>query len=166
MQSQTYSSHGSRLTLTPQAVRRQGMRVGSAMSRVLSPDKPALFAEEECLWDLLPEERWEQQQQHEQQSGAAGAKTPKASATEMRLRADRAANGVAPDEGKPKLRKRRQRTRGSGTRGREEEQEGVLTETDSDDEGGGWGSGSSDGGEFEAYDLDESDEDGEQQRAA
>ena len=146
------------LLIPLQAVRRQGMRVGSAMSRVLSPGKPALFAEDEhLLGELLPEERWEKAQQQQQQGAAPRA----SSAAAMRLRADRAANGVPPGAGKPAKVARRRRPLGSSG----DEEEGVLTGTDSDDEGGeGGGGSSSEDGEFEAYDVEESDEDGEARR--
>ncbi|KAL4458913.1 hypothetical protein ABPG75_013778 [Micractinium tetrahymenae] len=156
------------------SVRRQGMRVGQSLSRLLDPSKPPMFAEEHGqLQKLLPEEHWEggqaqQAQQAEQQrrQGAAAAAPPgKARGT--------SGGGSAAQRRREQREQRRQEREQRRARRRSKEgmegEEGPLTETDSDDAAGGWGSdassisssgseGSASSGGMEAFDLEESDE--------
>ena len=148
------------------SVRRQAQRVGQALSALLDPSKPPMFAEDaEQLRQLLPEERWEPGQQ----AAAAAGGAPPAPAANQQQQQQPAAQAAA----NPRQRRREQRAarRAAAAAARqarerrrlEEEAEGPLTETDSDDQG--WSdsslasSGSSSSGSLEAYSgLEESDE--------
>ena len=156
----------------PQSVRRQAMRVGHSLSALLDPSKPPMFGEDDPqLQQLLPEEAW-----YEQAAAAAAAprqlKQPPQKAGGA---AATGAPGATPGKGsgrqeRREARERRRREREARRqRAREEEAEGPLTETDSDDEVGGIGDNASSvtssgtacstsSGEFEQYDLEESDE--------
>ena len=167
--------HPPLLAPAAQPVRRQAMRVGQALSALLDPSKPPMFAEEaEQLRQLLPEERWEPQQAQQAAaaprpagpSGAgasAGGGAPPAKLTPRQARREarrqRREQAAARREARELARRERE----------QREEEGPLTETDSDDASGGGGSdssisssgssgGSSSGSEFERYDLEESDE--------
>lgn len=161
-----------------QSVRRQGMRVGQAMSAQLDPAKPPMFSEEEeQLHQLLPEERWETQMQASAAATAVAA-APGPSAAPGRKEAAGVASTPRQQHREERQRRRqeaatrheaRQRRRQQRGAEAEDEAEGPLTETDSDDNAsasdasslsssGSDSCGSSSSGEFEQYDVEESDE--------
>ncbi|PSC76828.1 telomere length regulation TEL2-like protein [Micractinium conductrix] len=155
-----------RLESPLQSVRRQAMRAGQALSALLDPGKPPMFADDaEQLRQLLTEETWEKAQRA--QHGAAPQRTQRQQQNGGVRSGAAAATGSA--------RQRRREERAVRRRPREvprvqrdagEDAEGPLTETDSDDAGGSssdnsgmTSSGSASSAEMEPYDLEESDED-------
>ena len=142
------------------------MRAGQALSALLDPGKPPMFADDaEQLRQLLTEETWEKAQRA--QHGAAPQRTQRQQQNGGVRSGAAAATGSA--------RQRRREERAVRRRPREvprvqrdagEDAEGPLTETDSDDAGGSssdnsgmTSSGSASSAEMEPYDLEESDED-------
>ncbi len=149
-----------------QSVRRQGMRVGQSLSRLLDPSKPPMFGEEqEQLQTLLPEEVWDESQaQQAKQTKQQGSPAAPGPAKQAAAGASSVAQRRRGQRRQAREQRRAQRRSGGG-----DPPEGPLTETDSDDEQGGWGSdassvsssgseGSASSGGMEAYDLEESDE--------
>jgi telomere length regulation protein len=168
-------------------VRRQAMRVGQSLSALLDPAKPPMFAEDEQLWQLLPEEVWEAPSTappappYSSSSSAAAADNPPIRQQPAAAAAGGTARGTSSRkhagssggrEERRAAREERRRAQAakrqarSAQAGRFEEAEGPQTETDSDDaeEGSssisssGTEAGSTSSGEFEQYDLEESDE--------
>ena len=154
-----------RLSAT-QAVRLQGMRVGQALSQVLDPGRPALFAEDHPE-QLLPAEQWEDPRQLAQLALLPQQVLALPPGADGDTAGPRRPGGMDPaergDETGRGQQQQQQQQQATGAEGRAEEgREGPLTETDSDDDGGSVTSltSSGSGSELEAYDLEESDEEG------